>query len=286
MPTALAPRARRGGFTLIELLVVIAIIALLVSILLPSLNQAREAAKTAVCTTNLRNFGTMLVQYGNDWSDYVVPAFYGYREGPDDQVDDVTEKESWQTIYHNLGLVDAPTSSNKNDRPDQNSPFLCPGDNGQVSDLPFPWPGDPEPTDPKFASAFPHRSTTTGKTYYLHSSYGISADTYWLEHFPFNKIPQDNTGRIFLRKLGHIKRLGGLAGIYDGWHVHRGWGWYTISARHNNRTVTNVMRMDGSAGIYKRAELPLERFERSRYIGARTLRKRYPALLWRMDQLD
>jgi prepilin-type N-terminal cleavage/methylation domain-containing protein len=54
------------GFTLVELLVVIAIIALLMSILLPSLTRAKMQAKEAVCMSNLRQWGTIFSMYTGD----------------------------------------------------------------------------------------------------------------------------------------------------------------------------------------------------------------------------
>ncbi len=58
--------SNRNAFTLIELLVVIAIIALLVSILMPALNRARTHAQDIVCRSNLKQWGIVAAQYGQD----------------------------------------------------------------------------------------------------------------------------------------------------------------------------------------------------------------------------
>ena len=64
---------RKQGFTLVELLVVVAIIATLISILLPTLGQARETARAAVCGSNQRQMAIAATAYTAENHDWMNP---------------------------------------------------------------------------------------------------------------------------------------------------------------------------------------------------------------------
>ncbi len=102
---------RRGGFTILELLVVVAIIALLVAILLPSLQSARSHAKTAACSSNFHHVGLAMADYLFS-SGAVYPPSYVYPDDADGNWGVKNQSESrtygyshWSYFLYNEGEV-------------------------------------------------------------------------------------------------------------------------------------------------------------------------------------
>jgi prepilin-type N-terminal cleavage/methylation domain-containing protein/prepilin-type processing-associated H-X9-DG protein len=92
---AINRKSQRGAFTLVELLVVIAIIAILASLLLPSLSRAKQQAKGIECLSNMRQLTIAWVNYAGDNDDDLATNVVGSRLQGQKMVDWASGYEDW-----------------------------------------------------------------------------------------------------------------------------------------------------------------------------------------------
>jgi prepilin-type N-terminal cleavage/methylation domain-containing protein/prepilin-type processing-associated H-X9-DG protein len=218
------PGGNDRGFTLIELLVVVSIIALLISILLPSLRRAREQTKDVVCKANLHSIGQAFTMYGEKFNGVWPPA-----------VDTFGLQNRWPVPFFEGKIVKDEyarySASGAVLRGGGPTVFLCPAEKAdrRIAN----WRG---------TGAFVDRVVVGG-------SYALSEEIHRrngkLERGYF---PPPTAVPPFVNKVDNCRRAGSVVALMDnawplqsvtspGWRVHRG---------ANGEGASAVAQLDGS----------------------------------------
>jgi len=237
---------KRGGFTLMEMLVVIAIIVLLISLIVPAVNRALERARTGSCLSNLRQIGIGLMTYRADHLNRLPPVEIM-----------VDHRETWADILILGGYLDAPIGMEESELLRQSSVFRCAAGVSSVTWI----SGGMEGRTGNNMGAFPWRSTRSGGSMIVMSWYGVNGVTFRGQErfYPFVRSPLDNDPDELIRAgndMTNFTNPSRTIALYDGIYMHNRDNDARVSARHMNRTMTNVLLLDGHVATVRTADLP------------------------------